>query len=582
MTRYPVSKPRSFMKDVRSLVKAMEELGNPFEEDGPDLVALHSKEAFGSPAIEAVRKVKETGLNQFQAFTRDCLVERTKPIDDTIHRNKLKVFKTLSIRSISKDKLKLTSLKNNAELFSRLYISCQTRDGHLDEFFRHENQACPPALSDGGSLRFGLKSDLVTCFEEILDARSEAPTTTSLVLDGAAIVQMLQPSTCKNFREYANDVFIPYVSSRLQFASRLDLVWDVYIADSLKARTRAKRGKGVSRSVIAEGAIPRNWHNFLREDANKTQLFKFLSEALLQWFNLTDKQLVVTYGEQVRSKPLLFDLSSIAPCTHEEADSRMLLHASHAIRHGHSRFMIRTVDTDVVVLAVSFARNQPQEHELWIAFGSGKGFKYLAAHEIASGLGPEKARALPMFHSLTGCDTVSYFANRGKKTAWAVWNVFPELSEALLKLSVIPTEITSEVFHIIQRFVILLYDRTSTSTDIDKARKQIFTRKNNINLIPPTKAALEEHLKRAVYQGVYVWGQVLLPTPELPPPTSWGWTKSEKGVYEPHWTSLPQASQTCRELLSCKCKKGCLKKCKCIKAALECTALCLCEGECNK
>ncbi|KAG1657834.1 Metal resistance protein YCF1 [Nymphon striatum] len=42
--------------DVRSLVKVMEELGNPFEEDSLDLVALDTKEIVGSPAIEALRK----------------------------------------------------------------------------------------------------------------------------------------------------------------------------------------------------------------------------------------------------------------------------------------------------------------------------------------------------------------------------------------------------------------------------------------------------------------------------------------------------------------------------------------------
>jgi hypothetical protein len=69
--------------------------------------------------------------------------------------------------SVRKEKIKFTCIKNNAELFSRLYISCQTKEGNLDEFFNHENQACPPALSDGGNLRLGTKSDLLTCFEEI-------------------------------------------------------------------------------------------------------------------------------------------------------------------------------------------------------------------------------------------------------------------------------------------------------------------------------------------------------------------------------------------------------------------------------
>ena len=43
------------------------------------------------------------------------------------------------------------------------------------------------------------KSDLLTCFQEITDERSDAPPITSLVIDGAAIVQMLKPTACKNF-----------------------------------------------------------------------------------------------------------------------------------------------------------------------------------------------------------------------------------------------------------------------------------------------------------------------------------------------------------------------------------------------
>jgi len=61
------------------------------------------------------------------------------------------------------------------------------------------------------------------------------------------------------------------------------------------------------------------------------------------------------------------------------------------------------------------AQTMPDEDELWVAFGTGKAFRYLPAHEISASLGPEKARALLMFHALTGCDTVSAFVGHGKK-----------------------------------------------------------------------------------------------------------------------------------------------------------------------
>ena len=60
--------------------------------------------------------------------------------------------------------------------------------------------------------------------------------------------------------------------------------------------------------------------------------------------------------------------------------------------------------------------------------------------------------------------------------------------------------------HTIERFVILLYDKTRTSTDADKARCKLFANKSNVQLIPPTSAALKQHVRRAVYQGGHVWG----------------------------------------------------------------------------
>ena len=51
--------------------------------------------------------------------------------------------------------------------------------------------------------------------------------------------------------------------------------------------------------------------NVLRVDSNKTELFTFLSDALLRWLDVVqeDKQLFFTDDVAVRSKPLLADLS---------------------------------------------------------------------------------------------------------------------------------------------------------------------------------------------------------------------------------------------------------------------------------
>ena len=71
----------------------------------------------------------------------------------------------------------------------------------------------------------------------------ERPSVDALLLDGVAVVNMLNPGPSKTFMEDSQGVFRLYVKSQLQHVLRVDVVWDIYIADSLKATTRNKRGK---------------------------------------------------------------------------------------------------------------------------------------------------------------------------------------------------------------------------------------------------------------------------------------------------------------------------------------------------
>lgn len=50
----------------------------------------------------------------------------------------------------TKQSEKIATLKTDVDLFSRLYIVAQHREMDMDTFFMHENNKCPPALSDSG------------------------------------------------------------------------------------------------------------------------------------------------------------------------------------------------------------------------------------------------------------------------------------------------------------------------------------------------------------------------------------------------------------------------------------------------
>ena len=197
---------------------------------------------------------------------------------------------------------------------------------------------------------------------------------------------MLSPGTATTFQDYAASIFVPYVVNQLQSSKRVDIVWDVYQKDSLKKATRQKRGSGLRLRVEASSKIPGNWNAFLRVDENKTELFRFLAKQVERTELDQGKELFSTFGDSVLPSASREDLSSISPCSHEEADTRLLLHVLDAARSEHTRIAVITNDTDVLVLAVAMFQEIPV-NELWVAFGVGKHQRYLKAHEISFQLG---------------------------------------------------------------------------------------------------------------------------------------------------------------------------------------------------
>ena len=77
-----------------------------------------------------------------------------------------------------------------------------------------------------------------------------------------------------------------------------------------------------------------------------------------------------------------------------------------------------------------------------------------------------------MFHALTGCDTLSFFGGRGKKTAWDTWMAFLELTPLLRSLKSSPSKIADDFIDVIEtRFC--QYDRTSSLTKVDDVLKKV-------------------------------------------------------------------------------------------------------------
>ena len=323
----------TFRNQVNAVCSTIVEMANPFADQTGDLFVLDTRDIADSKVVETVRTVEQLGKDQYQKFVTKRLQERTTPLFDTIQRNKLPLFSSPpATKEKSSNKLKMASLKSNCSLFSRLYVSCQDRDGDLEGFFGHENQSFPPSLSQYGKLRSGTKSDLLPCLEQNGPAQAQRPSVEALLLDGAAIVNMLKPGTSKTFQKYSETVFLPYVTNQLR-NSRGWMWYGTDLPGSLKDSTRSKRGKGIRRRVRPDTRIPGNWTAFLRVDENKEEPFLYLAEQLTT-IGTDHGEVVSTKHESVVFNNDRTDAADLSPCTPEEADTRLLLHAADATRRG--------------------------------------------------------------------------------------------------------------------------------------------------------------------------------------------------------------------------------------------------------
>ena len=468
-----------------------------------------------------------------------------------------------------------------------MYVSCKHRTSDLSEFFSHENRKYPPSLSENGNLRLpSNKADLEKCLSNHLQSpveeRTASPPTTCTIYDGAFMTQINCPQNNSTFAEYFNLFCKKIVTSGLNSkASRIDLVFDRYFIETIKA-VRIKRGDSSRRNVKPQNQVPKVWGHFLKNSQNKEELFEMLAESITKYSS--NVLVIATKGStaisNVRSE---LDICRISPCDHEEADTRMFLHAHHASQAGHSRVLIRSRDTAVLVLGVHLFEQLDVE-ELWLAFGVGKHFRFIPIHELHACMNPSLVNGLTFFHAFTGCDSVSSFSGIGKTTAYnkAVKASDPIL-EAFRLLSAQPEELSEATLAAIELFVIQMYDSSyKKKTDINATRLRLVSRGKTIEKVPPTKEALRQHTKRAAFQAGYVWARSLEKDQHLPSYRQWGWTDdTTNSTVIPLWTVLPPASETCKELIKCKCTGRCNNNCQCKKKELSCTHLCKCEGQCD-
>ena len=158
------------------------------------------------------------------------------------------------------------------------------------------------------------------------------------------------------------------------------------------------------------------------------------------------------------------------------------------------------------------------------------------------------------------------------------------MTDTFLELSDNPDSFTIDSIHMqgLERFHIVMYSKSCSAATVNQARQQLFSHGlRSLEAIPPSQAALFEHLKRSIIQACFIWRQAATCHQVVPNFSAWGWELDERSQqWVSFWTTLADASKAYALLLHCGCKKACRGHCKCSKAGVRCTSLCKCEGGC--
>ena len=170
--------------------------------------------------------------------------------------------------------------------------------------------------------------------------------------------------------------------------------------------------------VCKDAPICKDFQKFMRNDTNKTELFKMIDEAVIQIPETLDT-IVATSGSKILSNSSLEKLN-IEPCNQEEADTILLLHVPDGANSGIKKVSLINVDADAVVLDCGIFL-------LWILTSCALNLKLTNIEDTFRFIHvPKHLVGLTLWHALTGCDTVSSFKGKGKKTAWKVLRLSDE------------------------------------------------------------------------------------------------------------------------------------------------------------
>ena len=244
------------------------------------------------------------------------------------------------------------------------------------------------------------------------------------VIDGMAIVQV--NGNKKTLRAISNAV-LAIALAEAEGSVRIDIVFDVYKDVSIKNAERQSRSNSVEEIVyktIFPSQVVQQWDSFKGSSHQNGERKTACAEPNWESTTLLCLSHVMKSVSKIMSNTV--ELVPELESSQEEANASMMLHLAHVSQYDFSCAVIASIDADVTFLCLTNYHKFPMS--LFQKCCSETRMKYVDIASIDNVLLRNVCEALSGIHAITGCDTVSSFAGKGKLSAFQfVKNFLPGL-----------------------------------------------------------------------------------------------------------------------------------------------------------
>ena len=602
--------------DSQKMYEYMQEsMTDPFSpQDHPEDVLINiSTGLHASPEVqESLLRAVEKGEAMRDSFVESAFsLTSEKSFYDPLQRSRLKTFSDMAKPTVVRCAGKAIEVTINPEIvFRRALAISKARDFTMDGLVQHPVTAVPTALfHEDGKMRRTKKDDLLHKLEALGETLSVLPATTGIspantvfIRDALASIQGMNGDNFRTFDDLGR-VYLDILGQRFSVADTLADVCDQYDnPESVKAQERNRRQssgpQGGRYQVIGGRSIP-PWRKFLNNTENKENLVNFISHYIVANASKylqghPTRSIYLAGGFEDGRRTVLLNADGVHDIphlcsTHEEADTRMILHILEADEkykqmHTPGRTIAQSPDADWMALLLHHFKRLQATSELWMYTGTMAATvdrrRYIGIHSIHSNVGAAFCDILPAIHVLSGIDTVSSLFCIGKKKMLKV--VQDHGADSYAGLTAQGGKFNDAFQEAAEKLIVHCYETRAVRKDLSLTKlREILVKFKDCSLakLPPSKPSFIQHALRASWQ-TQVWLSAHIAVPSIPSPVGHGWHWKSPGVLEPTYFEGPCAAEIIQDLL-CSCsstRTTCMKNCSCYDSDLGCTEICPCNA----